>query len=202
MGIRGRTLAWMFVVLSLALSAGFSYNAHIVSEEVRGEELRDNVQRAHSAAIWLEDAARTLLGQSRDYAKWDNTWSFVHDEAPKYLIDDFNAGSWASLDVDALVIGRPGDLRFARSRPVDGADAAPLSIDTLAAIAPVLQRATDGIGLISYDGVAWLYAVTPVLRTAEALAHPLFQARGMARRAVHPSEGEHWALAQPVKFRL
>ncbi len=165
MGIRGRTLAWMFVVLSLALSAGFSYNARIVSDEVRSEEDRDNAQRAHSAAIWLEDSAQTLLGQSRDYAKWDNTWNFVRDEAPKYLIDDFNAGSWASLDMDALVIGRPGDLRFARSRPVVGADDAPLSIDTLAAIASVLQRATEGTGLVSYDGDAWVYALTPVLRT-------------------------------------
>lgn len=44
--------------------------------------------------------------------------------------------------------------------------------------------------------------VTPVLRTAEALEHPLFQARAMASRRVHDTEGEHWALAQPVKFAL
>ena len=42
--------------------------------------------------------------------------------------------------------------------------------------------------------------VTPILRTEEALAHPLFRARAMAERRQHPTEGEHWALAQPVRF--
>jgi crotonobetainyl-CoA:carnitine CoA-transferase CaiB-like acyl-CoA transferase len=43
--------------------------------------------------------------------------------------------------------------------------------------------------------------VSPILRTSEALAHPLFQARGMAARAEHESEGEYWAAAGPLKFK-
>lgn len=43
--------------------------------------------------------------------------------------------------------------------------------------------------------------VTPVLRTSEALRHPLFQARGMAVRAEHPTEGEYWAAGAPIKFK-
>lgn len=43
--------------------------------------------------------------------------------------------------------------------------------------------------------------VSPILRTSEALAHPLFQARGMAARALHESEGEYWAAAGPLKFK-
>jgi alpha-methylacyl-CoA racemase len=42
--------------------------------------------------------------------------------------------------------------------------------------------------------------VTPVLRTDEALQHPLFRERGMARRAVHPTEGEYWNVGPAVKF--
>ena len=42
--------------------------------------------------------------------------------------------------------------------------------------------------------------VSPVLRTSEALAHPLFQARGMALRAVHASEDEYWQAGCPLKF--
>lgn len=42
--------------------------------------------------------------------------------------------------------------------------------------------------------------VTPILSSAEALHHPLFRARRMVAREEHPSEGMHWALAQPVKF--
>jgi len=43
--------------------------------------------------------------------------------------------------------------------------------------------------------------VTPVLRADEALAHPLFQARGMAERKEHPTEGPYWAAGPAVKFR-
>lgn len=43
--------------------------------------------------------------------------------------------------------------------------------------------------------------VTPVLRADEALAHPLFRARGMVRRASHPTEGDHWATGPAVRFR-
>lgn len=44
--------------------------------------------------------------------------------------------------------------------------------------------------------------VTPVLRTAEALEHPLFQARAMVGQRQHETEGLHWAVSQPVKFTL
>ncbi|WP_295999885.1 CaiB/BaiF CoA-transferase family protein [Rugamonas sp.] len=44
--------------------------------------------------------------------------------------------------------------------------------------------------------------VTPVLRTAEALEHPLFKARAMTGQRRHDTEGWHWAVAQPVKFAL
>jgi crotonobetainyl-CoA:carnitine CoA-transferase CaiB-like acyl-CoA transferase len=43
--------------------------------------------------------------------------------------------------------------------------------------------------------------VSPVLRTSEALQHPLFQARGMAVRAEHPTEGAYWAAGIPIKFK-
>jgi alpha-methylacyl-CoA racemase len=44
--------------------------------------------------------------------------------------------------------------------------------------------------------------VSPVLRTEEALHHPLFQARGMVLQREHDTEGCHWALAPAVKFTL
>jgi crotonobetainyl-CoA:carnitine CoA-transferase CaiB-like acyl-CoA transferase len=43
--------------------------------------------------------------------------------------------------------------------------------------------------------------VTPILRADEAVEHPLFQARGMAVRSLHPTEGEYWATGPAVKFR-
>jgi alpha-methylacyl-CoA racemase len=43
--------------------------------------------------------------------------------------------------------------------------------------------------------------VTPILRTDEAISHPLFHARTMVERKAHPSEGEYWAIGPAVKFR-
>ncbi|MGZ5819290.1 MAG: CaiB/BaiF CoA transferase family protein [Burkholderiaceae bacterium] len=42
--------------------------------------------------------------------------------------------------------------------------------------------------------------VTPVLRTDEAIAHPLFKARAMVKRAMHATEGEYWETGAAVKF--
>lgn len=43
--------------------------------------------------------------------------------------------------------------------------------------------------------------VTPILRMDEALAHPLFQARGMVRVAQHPTEGGYTSTTAALKFR-
>jgi alpha-methylacyl-CoA racemase len=43
--------------------------------------------------------------------------------------------------------------------------------------------------------------VTPILRADEAIAHPLFQARMMIERKVHPTEGEFWATGPALKFK-
>ena len=43
--------------------------------------------------------------------------------------------------------------------------------------------------------------VTPILRVDEAVAHPLFRARGTALRAKHPTEGDHWAAAPAIRFK-
>lgn len=42
--------------------------------------------------------------------------------------------------------------------------------------------------------------VTPILRADEAVAHPLFQARGMVERKEHPTEGEYWSTGPAVRF--
>lgn len=43
--------------------------------------------------------------------------------------------------------------------------------------------------------------VTPILRTDEAIAHPLFNARGMVHHASHSTEGEYLATGAAVKFK-
>jgi crotonobetainyl-CoA:carnitine CoA-transferase CaiB-like acyl-CoA transferase len=43
--------------------------------------------------------------------------------------------------------------------------------------------------------------VTPILRTDEAIGHPLFERRKMTQRVQHATEGEYWQIAPAVKFR-
>ncbi|MGV8894667.1 MAG: CaiB/BaiF CoA transferase family protein [Burkholderiaceae bacterium] len=43
--------------------------------------------------------------------------------------------------------------------------------------------------------------VTPILRMDEALAHPLFLARGMIQQARHPTEGNYVSTKPAVKFQ-
>lgn len=43
--------------------------------------------------------------------------------------------------------------------------------------------------------------VTPILRTDEAMSHPLFDARRMVKRETHSTEGEYQAIGAAVKFR-
>lgn len=43
--------------------------------------------------------------------------------------------------------------------------------------------------------------VSPVLRTDEAIAHPLFRARGMIKTATHTSEGEFWQTGAVPRFQ-
>jgi crotonobetainyl-CoA:carnitine CoA-transferase CaiB-like acyl-CoA transferase len=42
--------------------------------------------------------------------------------------------------------------------------------------------------------------VTPILRTDEALQHPLFIARNMVQRTDHATEGEYWQVGGSLKF--
>ncbi len=42
--------------------------------------------------------------------------------------------------------------------------------------------------------------VTPILRTDEALEHPLFHSRMMVERKTHPTEGDYWSTGAAVKF--
>jgi alpha-methylacyl-CoA racemase len=42
--------------------------------------------------------------------------------------------------------------------------------------------------------------VTPILQADEALIHPLFIARNMAKRGHHETEGEYWQVASGIQF--
>lgn len=95
------------------------------------------------------------------------------------------------------VLGRP-DLKerhWQRGQQIGGADALAVQAE-LDAIFGARTLAQWTAAFAGSD-----CCVTPILRSSEALAHPLFQARGMAQRRAHPTEGEHWAAGAPVKFR-
>ncbi|GJI90201.1 CaiB/BaiF CoA transferase family protein [Duganella hordei] len=95
------------------------------------------------------------------------------------------------------VLGRP-DLKtrhWQLGQQVGGEDAMALK-DELSAIFATRTLAQWTEAFAPAD-----CCVSPVLRTEEALRHPLFAARGMVARHRHETEGESWALAQPVRFQ-
>ena len=94
------------------------------------------------------------------------------------------------------VLERP-DLaarHWSRGQEIGGADAL--------AVKAELDR------LFAAHDLAWWSArfaaadccVTPVLRMDEALSHPHFQARRMAEKITHRTEGEVWQFAPSIKF--
>jgi crotonobetainyl-CoA:carnitine CoA-transferase CaiB-like acyl-CoA transferase len=95
------------------------------------------------------------------------------------------------------VLGRP-DLKtrhWQLGQQVGGEDAMALK-DELSAIFATRTLAQWTEAFAPAD-----CCVSPVLRTEEALLHPLFAARGMVARHRHETEGESWTLVQPVRFQ-
>ncbi|WP_136417351.1 MULTISPECIES: CaiB/BaiF CoA-transferase family protein [Oxalobacteraceae] len=95
------------------------------------------------------------------------------------------------------VLGRP-DLKtrhWSLGQKVGGSDAMAVKAE-LDAIFAQESLATWSERFATND-----CCVTPILRADEALDHPLFKARGMIERKIHPTEGEYWATGPAVKFR-
>jgi crotonobetainyl-CoA:carnitine CoA-transferase CaiB-like acyl-CoA transferase len=94
------------------------------------------------------------------------------------------------------VLERP-DLRtrhWSLGQEIGGADAMAVKAELDAIFARRTLAEWTGI----FGGVDC--CVTPILRADEAIAHPLFGARGMVERKTHPSEGEYWSLGPAIKF--
>lgn len=94
------------------------------------------------------------------------------------------------------VLGRP-DLKarhWSRGQQVGGADATAVKAELDAIFAQ--KTHAEWTELFAAADCC----VTPILRTDEALVHPLFRERMMAERKANPTEGEHWATGPAVKF--
>ena len=93
-------------------------------------------------------------------------------------------------------IGRPDwrKLHWSRGQAVGGEDAMGIKRE----LAQLFGTRTQADWIAHFAGHDC--CVTPVLRAEEALGHPMFAARDMALRVTHPTEGEGWIAAPPVKF--
>ena len=92
------------------------------------------------------------------------------------------------------VLGRPGlkTRHWQLGQQVGGEDAMAVKAELEALFATrTLAQWTEAFADVDC-------CVSPVLRTEEALAHPLF--RDMVARRTHQTEGEYWAVLQPVRF--
>ncbi|MFC3108877.1 CaiB/BaiF CoA transferase family protein [Undibacterium arcticum] len=94
------------------------------------------------------------------------------------------------------VLGRP-DLKarhWSCGQQIGGADAMAVK----AALDAIFAQQTLAFWTEKFAGVDC--CVTPILRADEAIAHPLFAARAMAKQVNHETEGDYWQAAPGVKF--
>lgn len=166
-GLRRRTLWSMGLVVALGIATSFLISAVAVRATVVEQQHRVAEERAAAAEHWLEQTADTLLGSVRDYARWDDTWAFVRGERQGYESDAFTEESWDNLDLDAVVVGRPGALVLAKQRLAAGGPPRVVEAGSavLSAIEPMLGDATQRVGLLWIGGEPWLYAAEPITRS-------------------------------------
>ncbi len=95
------------------------------------------------------------------------------------------------------VLGRP-DLKakhWARGQQIGGADAMAVKaeLDTI--------FAQETLAAWTQKFTAADCCVTPILRTDEAIRHPLFNGRGVVKLVAHDTEGDYWQISPSIKFR-
>ncbi|GDX82263.1 hypothetical protein LBMAG42_40740 [Deltaproteobacteria bacterium] len=157
----------MGLVVAIGIATSFVISAVAVRRAVVEQQRRVASERVVAAEHWFGTTAETLQGSVRDYARWDDTWQFLHGERPGYESDSFTAESWDNLDLDAVLVGRPGALILAGQRRVVGGatQVVPAGPAVLGAMEPLLREPTERVGLVQIEGEPWLYAAEPVTRS-------------------------------------
>lgn len=154
-------------MVALGIATSFLISAVAVRGTVVEQQRQVAAERARAAEYWLGNTADTLLGTARDYARRDDTWSFLRGELPDYERDGFTHESWDNLDLDAVLVGRPGVLVLAkeRHREDSGTTVIPARAEVMRELEPLLGVAVQRVGLVQIAGEPWLYAVEPVTRS-------------------------------------
>lgn len=164
MGLRRRTLLTVGAVTALAVGGtiavtGWSlWRAGIDRERERLDEA------AAAGASVLAMQAHTLAGSTREYARWDNTWEFVHGQGEGYTTTDLVRESFTNLDVDMVLLGHGAAPAYAVFLDPEQAGTAltPVPERLGAVLRPRLAPASPAVGLVDVDGTPWLYVVEPI----------------------------------------
>ncbi len=161
------------VCLIAALLAGLYAATRAISSrsyaQLEHREVEAAIERAEDAIANRIDVLSRVVA---DYARWDDTVSFVQGEYPGYLDDNFVADSMLSLGVDFMAIADP-DTRAVVGRAVDVASGEPSDLPGyLLGIVESgeLARAYDpsarkGSGIVTTGRGPLLFATQPITKT-------------------------------------
>lgn len=135
-------------------------------------EHRDLLARVRHAQAVIDQAADRLASTASDYGVWEQTREFMIGRYPEYPQDNWYAGTFARLQLDAVLLVEPSNrVAMALTVATDGRVVTPGDTQVSAMIAPLLlrrARATDRVtrGYAVIDGTPAVWAAAPVRPTA------------------------------------
>ena len=130
-------VAVMIAALLLLLIGVLGLSSFIlIDEEFRTLEQHDVLRELHRGEAALDADRASLVADSRDWAYWDDTYSFSRGEFPEFVERNLMPETYENLDIDSFVIFAPdGSLQYSRTlnrSSLEFETAAPLLLATLA----------------------------------------------------------------------
>jgi len=110
MSLRDKTLLIILVTMLVMTIALYSVVRAVILHEVHRHEHREQLEEVRAALNVWKNLVDSLGVTTRDWAYWDDTWSFMETRDPLYVAATLGTESLANIDVDFILFlaGRSG----------------------------------------------------------------------------------------------
>jgi len=172
------TLARVLASLALLFAVAMVVSLYFLGQSFDRLERREAVNAAARATLLVAQQSKSVGDSARDYGQWNEAADYLAGKVPSFEAFNFTIDSFRNLDIDALLVLRPGGtVVFQGARP--GAFGTPPASrpDGLSDFPPAvlaqwesfralhaLRRADEAtFGFLETGGVPAIVGVTPVL---------------------------------------
>ena len=166
------TVLGSFIAFGIAAFAFFHFYLIREFTKLEDQQASRNIGRVSEA---LRQEIRALIERSRDWAVWDDAYSFVVDHNPEFVESNLTYEAVKSIQFDHIIfLSKPDKISYAIqldfTNETAGAlsESAMASLVTTSAFAPVLEGAVPGGGIVEIDGITYLAAASPITDSAES----------------------------------